>query len=88
MFDMRFYIKGTMPDGRERWVAVKPVPHLGKGAHEIYLFSSAICAEAFEMRDVEKIRQFAETIYAIKFEPIECNSRKLIPENMRKVLQL
>jgi len=55
-----------------------------------YVHPSALYAEAFSVRRVEKARQTIQTIVGatVQVVSIECNSRSLIPDQMKKVINL
>jgi hypothetical protein len=75
-----FYLHVHMPyDKQCRWIGVE------YGAYIIV--NSALHAEAFHMRDVEQTRQYTLRVFpGCTCFPIECSSNKIIPENMRQLM--
>lgn len=67
----------------------RPPLWLWTGDGKLYLSRNVLAAEAFEPQYVERMRQIAEHMFpGSKCEPVECSSRQLIPETMRKVLNI
>lgn len=69
-------------DPREWWVARNE-----KGGYRG--MTNALFAEAFGPVDIEKARRVTEITQGVhSVELVECSTRKIIPENMLKVLNL
>ena len=55
----------------------------------INLTSDALAAEAFKPAFVEHFRQCVENVFPGSMcHPIECNSNEIIPEKMRKLMNI
>lgn len=85
---MGFYLHVHLPgDKRCFWLHTSPstIPEYVVG----HLHTNALYAEAFEPKHVEIIRQYALVAWPdCTCEPIECSSSKLIPRNMRRLMNL
>lgn len=75
-----FYLHVHMPfDNRCRWVGMEQTA--------MVIVNSALYAEAFHMRDVEQARQHVLKVFPYcECFPVECSSNKIIPENMRQLM--
>jgi len=78
---MRYFLKATHPNYPDGWIA--------SDGMFIVVTPNASHAEAFPMRNVEQYRQYAMRAWPNStIIPVECNSRKIIPENMRKLINI
>lgn len=81
-----FYLTVMLPnDVRCFWVYSENHSNLMFGK----LQTSALYAEAFAPQYVEQVRQYALKAWpGCECVPVEASSNKIIPENMRKVLNI
>lgn len=81
-----FYLHVHLPnDKRCFWLYTETIGTLVQGK----LNTDAMYAEAFAPQHVEEFRNLTLTAWpGCECFPIECSSNKIIPENMRKVLNI
>lgn len=78
---MHYFLKATHPNYPDGWIA--------SDGMFMVVTPDIIHAEAFSMRNVEHYRQYALQAWpGSTIIPVECNSQKLIPQNMRNLLNI